>query len=351
MTGSTKNLWRFDPDTLRPGDVVLEAGSTGKGLAIRTIDGGSYSHALLWLGDGNFIEAVGIGARMISFKRVIVENRNDWAVLRLRDDGIAGRGAAQQARNLAHLQYDLRGVLATKIGFLRREDRTRLFCSQLVAQAYENAGFALVDGQQPNTITPRMLHTGSKLTVITPSFEELGAYDVPATDRNEAYVGSLVHIDILISQEAVAEASKCLPKEYAAPGNLVQLYELLGTLKPDQGRAASDALINVFNRTGYFRLLEDDEAGLRHWLEGEIAALGDMPSDNRKLMAAEFARLAESYQSAAKRHEGLSEEFSNAFSHTALPIWKCLTDCHARRAKLFRNLNELAAHGRGSADE
>lgn len=351
MTASTKKLWRFDPDALRPGDVVLEAGASAQGRVIRAIESGRYSHALFWLGDGDFIEAVGIGARIISFKRVIVEDRADWAVLRLADDGVVGQTAAKEARNLAHLRYDLRGALGTKIGFLRREDRTRLFCSQLVAQAYQKAGFALVDGQQPNAITPKMLHTSSKLAVITPDFEELGAYDVPATDRDDAYAGSLAYVDLLISQEAVAAASKYLPNGLTAPGNLVQLYEHLGALNPDLCSAISDALIDVFNRTGYFQLLEDEEAGVRQWLEGELAALGDMPPDNRRLMGVEFSVLAEGYQSAAERHDDLAARFSSAFSRTRIPIWKCLADCHARRGKLFGRLKELAARGKYAANE
>ncbi len=115
-----------------------------------------------------------------------------------------------------------------------------MFCSQLVTEAYPRAGVALVDGQRPNAVTPGMLHKGSKLGALEPAFEEIGAYDVPALNGDLGYVNSPSHVDLVISQEAVTAASKCLPEGHIASGNLIQLYELLCSLPSELGKAAAD---------------------------------------------------------------------------------------------------------------
>lgn len=56
-TASTTKAWHIDHSALLPGDVLLEAGNTLFGGGVRAINGGDYSHPLLWLGNTDFIEA------------------------------------------------------------------------------------------------------------------------------------------------------------------------------------------------------------------------------------------------------------------------------------------------------
>ena len=44
----------FDPQGLRPGDVVLERGNTWRSTAIAIATGGRFSHALIWVGGTDF---------------------------------------------------------------------------------------------------------------------------------------------------------------------------------------------------------------------------------------------------------------------------------------------------------
>lgn len=345
MNEPKKKLWLFDAEALLPGDVILEAGATWAGRGIRLIEWGKFSHALLWLGDGNFIEAVAAGARVISFKRVIIEDRDRWAVLRLVDDPNAGPGAADQARRLAHLSYDFRGAIGTKLGLLQREDRTSLFCSQLVAAAYDKAGHSLAERHTPNQVTPKVLHSGSRLKLVAHTFVEIGEYDVRQPDREAAYSNSLTWLDQVISQDAVAAAAPHLPKEAAVPGNLQQLYETLGELTPEQGKPVSDALLKVFDASGHFTLIEEQEDDISKWLEAEIAALAGKRPDGLAEAAKEFGVLAKIYEVAARRHGDLFEKFSNARSNQCLPLWQALAECHERRAAVFTRLQRIAERG------
>ena len=139
-TIASAQFWRFDPSQLLPGDVLLERGDSWKSAAVVAIDGGRYSHALLCLGGSDFLEAVAVGARIISFARAIIREPDNWALLRLVNDPEAAARAASHARNLAHKPYNLSGVISTKLPLSPSGQRARLFCSQLVAEQYKKNG-------------------------------------------------------------------------------------------------------------------------------------------------------------------------------------------------------------------
>jgi uncharacterized protein YycO len=95
--------WIFDPTKLMPGDIVLERGGGIRSKGVALADGGTYSHALLWLGNTDFIESLSGGVRVISFARVVVEKPN----LRFVEAPVVAARATAAARNMAHKEYDL----------------------------------------------------------------------------------------------------------------------------------------------------------------------------------------------------------------------------------------------------
>ncbi len=339
---STKKLWRFDPAALKPGDVILESGDSLAGKVIRTVEWGKYSHALLWLGGTDFVEAVGVGARVISVQRLIVDDPDKWAVLRLTDAGTTGEKAAAEARNLAHLPYTVSGAIRSKLPFGRSEGSTALFCSQLVALAYQRAGIDLVEGLSPEDVTPKKLHTKSKLRLIEPKFVEVGEFDLTPIKRDEGYASSLTYADLVISQDALRVAVPLLPKGKSA-GNLVQLYDVLGPMSAGEADPISSALLEVFDRHGYFELIENELAGVEAWLQERLAAVPAMDVKDQDALRSEMNTLSGSYEATADRHDQMATRFGNAFSHGGLPLWKRLSQSHASRAALFAKLAKQAA--------
>ena len=131
-----RKLYLLDPAGLLAGDILLESGTGFTSAAIRYVDGGNFSHALMWLGGNQLIEAVDCGARLISYTRVIIENPTSWKLLRFTGDAATAAKAAAEARNLAHKRYDTIGAISTTRWRIRsRPDVTMLFCSQLVAES------------------------------------------------------------------------------------------------------------------------------------------------------------------------------------------------------------------------
>jgi hypothetical protein len=157
-----RSLWHLDPGRLIPGDILLEHDTGPISTIIRAVDGGDYSHALLWLGSTSLVEAVGQGARVISFARIVIDDPSKWLLLRYPDASAAAR-ASVEARNIAHKAYNLRGALNTQLRLPMDANPAKLFCSQLVAEAYHRAGVELVRGIAPARVTPRLLQTASNL--------------------------------------------------------------------------------------------------------------------------------------------------------------------------------------------
>jgi hypothetical protein len=215
---STPPLYWLNPAGLRPGDIVLEKGGGSQSNIIRLADGGDFSHALLWLGPTDLIEAVDVGARVISYTRVVIDKPGNWSVLRLVDNAEGAARAANEARRLAFKPYNLKGALNTKLGFSRTPDHMRLFCSQLVAEAYTRAGISLIPGTAPEMVTPGKLQSAATLTAIETPLTTIPPSKLAdaraALDRNSFYQESPMDRERVASQEAflaVRSAANALP--------------------------------------------------------------------------------------------------------------------------------------------
>jgi hypothetical protein len=92
-------LWRIDPSKLKPGDVLLERAPTAKSLAIRAATRGEYSHALIWMGNSDFMESVGDGVQPMPYARIVTADPSRWTLLRLNSNRRAATAAATHVRS------------------------------------------------------------------------------------------------------------------------------------------------------------------------------------------------------------------------------------------------------------
>jgi hypothetical protein len=154
---------------LEPGDIVLSLGSSAASPFIAAFAGRGFSHAGLVLRDGVYLEAVTRGVRKCSVGTVAARR---LAVFRV--DGMAqpersalALRAVDEAEHWVSLKYDLQGAVMSVKASGERPLQRRMFCSQLVATAYERAGLTLVHGKAAHKVTPGDLAASLRLREVS----------------------------------------------------------------------------------------------------------------------------------------------------------------------------------------
>ena len=194
------------PRVLQTGDILLSAASGINSAGIRAITLSPVSHAALYVGKGQIIEAVGEGIRQRSVQDFITEEATIVAFRHPKLDGVQAAliqkfsekhvgtkyntaGIVLQApftleRKLCELPIlpaalrdaCIRGVAAIQLGPVPND---QFFCSQFVLEAYKAAGLPLTDAD------PRLVSPGDLL--------HMRQGDVPSIKIHQAlqYVGHL----------------------------------------------------------------------------------------------------------------------------------------------------------------
>ena len=167
-------------EQLRPGDIILSAGRGVTAMGIQMFTLAPVSHAALYVGKGEIIEAVGKGVQ----RRMLDEALESEAVAAafrypdLQDEQarkISEFAEAQVGKNYNHVgvllqapfaierrvcelpvipsivrDFCIRGVAAIQLGVVSEDS---FFCSQFVLEAYRVAGAAITDAD-PRWISP-----------------------------------------------------------------------------------------------------------------------------------------------------------------------------------------------------
>ncbi len=147
---------------LRPGDVILLRGRGEIADQVRTVAGGEFTHAMLYVGDGSLIHSDIDGVHADNVQRLLFEDETDVLVRRAI---CAAHQQREQAityvRRNIDVSYSVKEALkASKTGHWT--DRSnRQFCSRLIAQAYQSAGVNLVPS--PDYCTPNDLAQSTTL--------------------------------------------------------------------------------------------------------------------------------------------------------------------------------------------
>ncbi len=169
------------PEALQPGDILLTAMSSFKSATIRLMTFAPVSHAAVYIGDRQVVEAVGgSGVRVRGIDELLEEetvvlvlrypdlsavqarNIKDYA-LRKSGSGFSYLGVTLHVptsitRRLCELPLvpsALRDACIRSIGVVNQmaASERRLFCSQLVLQAYRHAKVPMTDAD-PRLISP-----------------------------------------------------------------------------------------------------------------------------------------------------------------------------------------------------
>ena len=195
-----------DAAALKPGDIILTAENSLKSASIQLITLSPVSHAAVYLGNSEVVEAVGEGIRKRTMRDLLAE---EATVVAFRHPEFAPQhfpgmtafvdkhmgqkynyfGIMLQApfaieRRLCELplmpsalrDMCIRGIAAVQLGLGRND---QFFCSQFVLEAYKSAGLPLTDAD------PRLINPGDLL--------HMREGDVPSVRIHRAlqYVGHL----------------------------------------------------------------------------------------------------------------------------------------------------------------
>ena len=160
---------------LQPADILLSTGSAAASVVIRGATVSRYSHAALYLGDGQIVEAIGHGVTLQGVRDAMSDDTLVSVYRRLQMSLQQGQQVVRYARRQVGKDYDYAGAMGGGItspsGFVigvflspivlvggiaadlhnRANPEASFYCSELVALAFENAGVPLGSGAASTT--------------------------------------------------------------------------------------------------------------------------------------------------------------------------------------------------------
>ena len=127
-----------------------------------------FSHAAIHEANGRFFEAIGVGVTIFNIERFGIRDLANVRVLRALGPGgpSAAAQASRHAGNYVQRGYWYGGAVGSIFGNKKASERESFFCSYLVAQAYLEAGYPLVEGP-PYNCHPGVLEKSERLTDVT----------------------------------------------------------------------------------------------------------------------------------------------------------------------------------------
>lgn len=198
------------------------------------------------------IEAVGAGVCRFALAPTGVRSRSNVRLLRLNLDVVDGPWRAQSAADRGHQYlsrgYSLSGAIGARIAAFRKKGRGDLFCSELVAQAYEEAKCPLLPGKTPGEIAPGDLLKSDILRDVTDLALRAVRIDAPLTYYLDdgSHLERTAHWEVRTMMKILQ--SEPVQRELAALGVSAQsFFELEKVLRngtsPDLDRAVHDELV------------------------------------------------------------------------------------------------------------
>lgn len=258
-----EHIYIFDSAKILTGDILLStAPKSPKSAVIRRQTKADYSHAAICTEPGLFIEAIGLGVRRFAIGRMAVRERRHACLLRLRADvpnaGVISRLAGLKAENYLSHGYWLVGALTALSKKLRSETQSRVFCSQLVAQAYREAGLALI-AADPAKTHPGTFVSSKLLMDVTDDVLVIHPADVrwmSWTFLEDHDKRTLHDQEVAVKQAVHRRVAKAFRAHHLEPP--VDFHSAFGALIRIRDRAVASAIDSAFacslRREGYLSL-------------------------------------------------------------------------------------------------
>jgi hypothetical protein len=324
--------WKLlDDDRLELGDVLLERGFDKSAAVVARATRGQFSHTLMYIGGGDLIEAMPSGVRNLQYVRIGISEPNNWQLLRVEAKHRSyARQAALIARKHCFKAYDTKGALRTQFAPRQSPSFDRLFCSQLVALAYEEAGLALFPNGNASAVTPNDLFRCEVLEKMEIPLKDAPSefrqfFDLYGEDRSAAYEQSVPGkeqaVAILIFNAAKKDLLGVEWPGGTHPGNLHELLDLLPQIRGEVANPICSTLLGAMKNNGYFELYKPamSEAFIQ-------AQAGDLSSQ------------VGNYRVSLDRHRGNATACKQRFLTQGHEIWRELAQMYETTASGFELL-------------
>ena len=241
-------LYRFGD--LCPGDIILSTiPICAISAVIRITTHSQFSHAAVYRGEMNVLEAIEDGITNFNIMRRGVYNKKHVCVLRVVPSVNSNiiETALKAAESYRGRGYWFSGALKSLIGNKTLDASGRMFCSYFVAQIFADAGLVLCPGVLPYDVTPEMLlssphlidKTEEVLVPIPAGFES--AFEAIDSEQKTTPAHKILQIE----REIVAQATKILQaSNFRAPQTLDDLFKILVTEIPAEQQAELDSQLS-----------------------------------------------------------------------------------------------------------
>lgn len=182
-------MYIVDLSKLLPGDIILERDDRDLSKLVRKLSKSQYSHALLYTGNSNCIDAGDI-VKSCNLQRKLYNNCDDVCVLRLKkefyDDDII-EAAICYVRMVVGQEYSMEDAKKMALRNADNPMSNRQICTRLIAQSYKKGNIELVENE--DFPTPEDILQSGKL-------EKIDDITRKATEEDIAFADSQNVIDI-----------------------------------------------------------------------------------------------------------------------------------------------------------
>jgi hypothetical protein len=290
--------------------------------------------------------------------RFFVEDLSCVTILRLKMDSltntkIATCAAKEAARYLSN-DYWTPGALTAFSPKTPRRERKEVFCSHLVASAYEAAGIRLVQSKTTDKVTPADLAASPLLVSVTHVVLKPVAYDIARLwgTSLEQGLSDRPHIDEIVKAREVRDQVNKWLRDRKLPEQ-ANFYELLNFLRDSLSGRKQQDMDEVFSRalqeTGYLKILHQSFPDNAPVFEGSSQL--QLMLEQGALADHQIQEFREVYNHAHAEHLKDSEEkkymlqwYENAWEHRRLETFRLLADNQQQVCKLSAKiLREIQA--------
>ena len=142
---------------------------------IQSVTFSTFSHAILILEPPWAIESTKYGVVKFRLDRMIFKDPANGCLLRAvasKERTINVDSLIKFAESRITAPYAKKEVLLSVFRSMPRVEHGKYFCSQLVAEAYLNSGFGMIENLPPERITPAILAKSSLFTTVVPFFSQ-----------------------------------------------------------------------------------------------------------------------------------------------------------------------------------
>jgi len=233
-------MYLLDHIKLKKGDIILSRRDDPTSVLVRRMSASEYSHACLYVGAQSSIDSDGFGVQSENTQRIQFEKETDALVLRyyrpLSEEVIDT--IVIQARRKIGTEYSIsEAKKSIKPDNFIAEEPNRQFCTRFVAQAYFEAGYAIVINS--NYCTPADLVNSNVLVEVKNPLKVANATDMEIANQVETLTGLQMEVTNYLFQK-VRNLTK----------SDLQTFEQVGAYLINSPENDS-AIVHILHESGY----------------------------------------------------------------------------------------------------